>query len=473
MSADSQLVSATMEQSKEVSSSFARKTLYSAETLDAEDVLADYRSQFSLINGGETIYLCSHSLGLMPRQVPEDVGVHLQKWAKRGVMGHVEEPDPWVRMEDKASFLSLELVGAHDKEIVYMNGLSVNLHLMLSAFYNPQREGRFQILIEEKAFSSDDYVVQTHVERRGYNADAAVVRISPRDGEMLLREEDIVDRIRKLKRTLALVLLPGVQYYTGQVLPIKRICKAAHECGIVVGLDLAHAVGNVELKLHDWDVDFACWCSYKYLCGGPGAVAGVFVHEKHSANRDLKRLGGWWGHERKSRFELGQEFVPQQGAYGFQLSNVPVLSLIPVATSLEIFQQAGMNRIRAKSVLMSTYFDLLVNEMLGSRVSMINSEKMEDRGCQISLRLMGGVSAHAVTMFLEEHGVICDYRHPDVMRIAPSPLYNTFGDIRQCVVMLKKALDSGSQLKAGRSLSDSMLRHGHSQEPNSLAKVQL
>lgn len=426
----------------------ARGTCHlSAEELDAQDALAPFRARFAL---PAPVYLCGHSLGAQPLCARRAVEAHLDKWAAEGVEGHFSgKEDAWATLEDAASAPGCALVGARPGELVYMNSLTVNLHLLMTAFYKPDcAAGRVEVLIEENAFPSDDYAVQTHVKARGVAAESAVVRLSARKGEDLLRVEDILHEIQTRARrgTLALVLLPGVQYLTGQVLPMEAIARACHAADVPLGLDLAHAVGNVPLALHDWGVDFAVWCSYKYLNSGPGSVGGAFVHERHADCARRDRLAGWWGHDRGSRFEMKSQFVPQSGAYGFQVSNPPVLALAPAVASLRLFAEAGgMDALRRKSVALTGWLEKRLVERLPGLVQIITPADPEQRGNQLSFRLTGVErSVREVQVELRTRGIVCDVREPDIMRVAPAPLYNSFADIQQFVSGLADILMSTS-----------------------------
>lgn len=416
-----------------------------AEREDAADPLHHIRYKFS--HPPDTTYLCGNSLGLQPHAARHAVTTELDRWATQGVHAHFSAPTPWVDAEREAAAVMEPIVGARPGEVAVMNSLTLNLHLMLTAFYRPHGN-RVQIMIEDGAFSSDEYAVQTHVRARGLCAEEVIERIGGKDGESVVRDEDVVEAIRKGGREgrLALVLFGGVQYYTGQVFGMKEICEAGREVGVVVGFDLAHAVGNVELRLHDWGADFAVWCCYKYLNGGPGAVAGCFVHGKYM-EKDLKRLGGWWGHERESRFLMGREFVAQKGAAGFQLSNPPILALVGVTAAGRVFEEAGgMGNVRAKSIKLTGFLDKLLREKVGNEVDVVTPAEVENRGAQLSLRLwrvrewMGG-SMRDFNARLERRGVVCDVREPDVLRVAPAPLYNSFRDVARFVEVLKMELD--------------------------------
>jgi kynureninase len=419
-----------------------RLTTQTAEALDAADELAPFRARFAL---PAPVYLCGHSLGPQPNSARAAVLTHLDKWAEQGVSGHFTAQGAWATLEDAASTPGCAIVGAEPGEVVFMNALTVNLHLMMTAFYTPNiAAGRVEVLVEEHAFPSDEYAVQSHLRARGIDPQIAVVRLRPRVGEHLLREESIIDEIfaRAARGSLALVILPGVQYFTGQVLPMANIARACNEVSVPCGLDLAHAVGNIPLSLHDWGVDFAVWCTYKYLNSGPGAVAGAFVHAKHGDCTSKNRLGGWWGQERETRFAMGPDFIPQTGAYGFQISNPPILALAPVIASLELFAEAGgMHVLRKKSVLLTNFLQQQLLERLGSDIEIVSPSESSRRGCQLSIRLRCAPhAAKAVQAELRTRGIVCDVREPDVMRVAPIPLYNSFGDVAVFVAALADIL---------------------------------
>lgn len=416
---------------------------------DAADPLAVFRSRFAL---PAPVYLCGHSLGAQPADARAAVVAHLDKWAAEGVDGHFGgSAASWATLEDAATRPSLALVGAEDGEVVYMNSLTVNLHLLMTAFYKPDVEaGRVEVLIEERAFPSDDYAVQSHVQARGVDPATAIVRAAPRAGERLLREEDLVGEVRRRAAagTLALVMLPGVQYVTGQVLPMAALARVCREVNVPFGVDLAHAVGNVPLRLHEWGVDFAVWCTYKYLNSGPGAVGGAFVHNKHGDCAELSRLGGWWGHDRSSRFAMGAEFVPQPGAYGFQLSNPPVLALAPVIASLELFVEVGgVEELRRKSLQLTGFLEEgLCGTTLADAVEIVSPREPKQRGNQLSIRLRSSKpTVRDVQSKLRALGIVCDVREPDILRVAPAPLYNSFADVAAFVDALGATLREGAE----------------------------
>lgn len=415
-----------------------------AERLDDQDELRKMRGEFVLPAG--RVYLCGQSLGPLPRAALAAVEAHLEKWGSSAVDGHFSEPEAWATLEEEASLLSMDVVGAkHAHEVAIMNSLTVNLHLLLTAFYQPHG-ARDVVLVEENAFSSDEYALQTHLHTRGIDADSAIIRLRPRLGETLLRNADILNMIRDLHKTgrLALVLFPGVQFYTGQVFPMAEVSKLCQELGIPLGLDLAHAVGNIPLYLHDWGVDFAVWCNYKYLNSGPGAVGGAFVHTRH-AHAPLRRLGGWWGHDRRSRFCMPRVFEPQAGARGLQLSNPPVLAMAPVTASLRVLRAAGgVSVTRRKSIALTAFLQRALHARLPHRVDITSPLHTSERGAQLSLRFIATpereLSATQVNNALAECNIICDVREPDVIRVAPAPLFNSFHDVCLFVCTLEHVL---------------------------------
>ena len=412
-----------------------------AAAADAADSLAAFRGRFRLPlapDGRPSIYLCGHSLGPMPVDATARVEDVLRPWAELAVRGHHQGPAPWLDFHAPFAAPLAALVGAHPAEVVAMNTLTVNLHLLLVSFYRPT-PGRFRILIERGAFPSDRHAVVSQLRFHGLAESTALTEVAPQDGEALLRTADLVAAIEAAGDSLALVLLPGVQYRTGQALEVAAITRATRAVGAASGWDLAHAIGNVPLALHDSGADFAVWCHYKYLCAGPGAVGGAFVHERHGDGRGLPRFAGWWGHDVASRFEMGPEFVPSPGAAGWQVSNPPLLSLAPLAASLALFEAAGAARLRAKSLALTAFARRLIEARCGGRVEILTPVADAERGCQLSLRIAGG-AGRAVFASLTTAGVIGDWREPDVLRLAPAPLYNTFGEVERAVSLLAQAL---------------------------------
>jgi kynureninase len=413
-----------------------------AEQQDAADPLAHLRAEFLIPrhDGEESSYLCGHSLGLQPRGVARVINEELQHWAELAVEGHFASSRPWLPYHEQLTSSLAKLAGAQPLEVVAMNSLTVNLHLMLTSFYRP-RPGRDAILIEQRAFSSDQYAVASQIHQRGFDPSTALIEIGPRAGEDVIRTEDICALIEREGSRIATVLLGGVQYLTGQRFDMETITRCAHQHGCTVGFDLAHAIGNVPLRLHDWDVDFAVWCSYKYLNAGPGAIGGCFVHERHARAFDLPRLAGWWGHDKRSRFQMPAKFQPIPGAEGWQLSNPPILATAPLLASLPLFEAAGLDRLREKSLKLTGYLEALLRARLAAALSIITPSDPEARGCQLSIRLhRPAAEARAAFDSLVSQGVFCDWREPDVIRVAPVPLYNSFMDVWRFVAALERAL---------------------------------
>ncbi|MEA3196754.1 MAG: kynureninase, partial [Gammaproteobacteria bacterium] len=366
-------------------------TLDAAEALaqDAADPLASFAGQFHHPadgSGKRFVYLCGHSLGLQPKSAARYIEQELKDWQHLGVLGHHVAERPWIRYHEQAAAPLAALVGAHESEVVAMNSLTVNLHLMMVSFFRPH-SGRNRVLIEKSAFPSDRYAIVSQLAFHGLNEAEHLIEIEPRPGERTLRTDDVIRRIEQEGAALALVLLPSVQYLTGQSLDLPPVIDAARRSGAVVGLDLAHGIGNTLLNLHEWNVDFAVWCSYKYLNAGPGAIGGCFVHERHARRVDLPRFAGWWGHDAARRFEMAPEFSPIPGAQGWQVSNPPVFSAAPLLASLEIFQRAGMRRLREKSIALTAYLQRLVEARLPGLVDIITPRAASERGCQLSLRI--------------------------------------------------------------------------------------
>jgi kynureninase len=374
-------------------------------------------------SGGPCIYLTGNSLGLMPRATPAAIEQELDDWKALGVEAHLSGRTPWFSYHEVFREMGARLVGGRTGEVVMMNSLTVNLHLLMVSFYRPTAR-RYRVMVEDSLFPSDSYAVASQAALHGLDPAEAVIRLKPRRGEQTLRTDDILAAIRDHRDSLALVMLGGVNYLTGQWFEMGPITAAGHDAGAAVGWDLAHAAGNVPLRLHDWDVDFAAWCSYKYLNAGPGAVAGAFVHERHASRPDLPRLAGWWGNDPGSRFQMSPEFVPRPGADGWQLSNPPILAMAPLKVSLAIFDRIGMEALRDKSLRLTGYLESLLREIPG--VSIITPTDPAQRGCALSLRFRG--DARAVLDGLKSEGIIGDFREPDTLRAAPVPLYNTFQD---------------------------------------------
>jgi kynureninase len=412
---------------------------------DAADPLSGFAAEFHHPRdaaGRRLVYLCGHSLGLQAKSAAEYVEQELADWRHMAVLGHHAARRPWIAYHELAAAPLAALAGAIESEVIAMNSLTVNLHLMLISFFRPDAP-RNCVLIEKSAFSSDRYAIVSQLEFHGLNAAQHLIEVEPRAGARHLRTADLIDRIGREAPRLALVLLPGVQYLTGQSLELGPVIDAARRAGATVGLDLAHSIGNTLLNLHDWHADFAVWCSYKYLNAGPGAVGGCFVHERHARRFDLPRLAGWWGHDKSTRFEMGPEFRPMAGAEGWQISNPPVLSTAPLLASLDIFRRAGLNQLREKSISLTAYFHRLITGLLPGLVDIITPEAAAERGCQLSLRLaLPAFEAKRCHDRLTAAGIIGDWREPDILRLAPAPLYNSYGDVYRAVEALARAVRS-------------------------------
>ncbi len=412
---------------------------------DARDPLAAFAGEFHHpcdAAGRRLIYLCGHSLGLQSKSTAAFVEQELTDWRRLAVLGHHAAKRPWIGYHERAAAGLGALAGAGESEVVAMNSLTVNLHLMMVSFFRPDGE-RNRVLIEKSAFPSDRYAIVSQLGFHGLDAQQHLVEVEPRAGDRILRTEDLVARVEREGRRLALVLLPGVQYLTGQALELEPLIAAARRVGANAGLDLAHAIGNVPLRLHDWSADFAVWCSYKYLNAGPGAIGGCFVHERHSRRRDLPRFAGWWGHTKSTRFEMAPDFTPIEGAEGWQISNPPVLSAAPLLASLEVFQRAGLARLREKSIALTAYLRGLLEELLPQTVEIITPTAAHEHGCQQSLRLaLPAQEAKRCHERLTAAGVIGDWREPDILRLAPVPLYNSYHDVFTAVDALARAVRS-------------------------------
>jgi kynureninase len=412
---------------------------------DASDPLASFAAEFHHPfddSGRRLVYLCGHSLGLQPKAAAHYVEQELKDWQRLGVLGHHVAGRPWIRYHEEAAAPLAALVGAEPGEVVAMNSLTVNLHLMMVSFFRPGSR-RNRVLIEKSAFPSDRYAIVSQLAFHGLSAAEHLIEVEPRPGERTLRTEDVIQRIEREGSALALVLLPSVQYLTGQLLELAPVIGAARRAGAVVGLDLAHGIGNTLSNLHDWNVDFAVWCSYKYLNAGPGAIGGCFVHGRHAQHVDLPRFTGWWGHDPALRFEMGPEFNPMAGAQGWQISNPPVLSAAPLLASLDIFQRAGIRRLREKSVALTGFLQRLIETSLPGLVDIITPSAADARGCQLSLRIARPpAAAKRCHDLLTAAGVVADWREPDVLRLAPIPLYNSYSDVAAAVDALSRAVNS-------------------------------
>ncbi len=447
---------------------------------DANDELGQFRSRFHFpktVNGDEAIYLTGNSLGLQPKSVRGYIEQELKDWETLGVKGHLHAKNPWLPYHELLTKQMSRVVGAKPIETVVMNSLTTNLHLLMVSFYRPS-SSRYKIIIEKGAFPSDQYAVESQLRFHDFGSEPpalaggltravgtqedytaglqpprprnaatsplevgelrALIELSPREGESTLRTDDILETIKREGDSIALILLGGVNYYTGQAFEMQAITDAGHRAGAVVGFDLAHAAGNIELSLHDWNVDFAAWCSYKYLNAGPGAVGGAFVHERHATNIELPRFAGWWGHDKETRFQMGPNFKPIPGAEGWQLSNPPILQMAALRASLEIFEEAGMKALTAKSRKLTGYLEFLLSEIHDERISIITPADPNERGCQLSICVKD--ADKSLFQRITDSGVIADWREPDVIRVAPVPLYNSFKDVLSFVVILKNCL---------------------------------
>ena len=404
------------------------KTKSFSRQLDKQDAIKGCRKLFHYPKDGqgkELIYFCGNSLGLQPKKVSSYIEKELSIWAAKGVLGQDER---WISYHEKLQGTTSRLVGALESEVVVMNALTVNIHLLLVSFYQPI-EGRYKIIIEKDAFPSDRYAVESQIKFHGQNPSLVIVELCPREGEKILREDDILSAINEHGDDLALVYLGGVNYYTGQALNMKDIAKAARDVGAKVGFNLAHSVGNLPMSLHDWGIDFSAWCTYKYLCAGPGSPSGVFIHERHH-DWSGPRFQGWWGHNKSSRFEMPLVFDPILTAEGWQISNAPVLGMAPLIASMEIYDKVGIDTLRMKGKMMSFYLEYLIRKYLDN-VDIITPK---NRGCQLSAVIPNGKD---VFRDISKQGVVCDWRSPDVIRIAPHPLFNTYAEIFKFVEILK------------------------------------
>ena len=398
-----------------------------AKTQDQLDTLHSFRERFLFPqhNGKNTVYFCGNSLGLQSSGVKYLMNAELDDWAKYGVDGHLEARNPWLSYHSLFSESLRKIVGAQKEEVVAMNTLTVNLHLLLISFYRP-KDGRYKIIMEAGAFPSDQYAIETQVRMYGYEPADAIIEIAPRAGEHTINSEDIYTAIAQAGNELAVVLFGGVNYYTGQLFDMKAITAAAHKVGAYCGFDLAHAVGNIPMNLHDWEVDFACWCSYKYLNSGPGGVGGAYVHEKHGNNPEFFRLAGWWGNDESTRFLMKKGFFPQKGVASWQMSNAPVFNMVAHRASLDLFDKAGMAALREKSLRMTAYLESLLSQLMHLSFEIITPKDPMQRGAQLSL--LFAERGKEVFAALTENGVIADWREPNVIRIAPVPMYNNFED---------------------------------------------
>lgn len=416
-----------------------------AQSLDAQDELRKYRDEFHFphVNGKQVIYFTGNSLGLQPKRTKTYVDEVMNDWANLAVEGHFYSDKPWWDYQERFAVPLSDIVGAKPAEVGVMNTLTVNLHLLMVSFYNPTPQ-KYKIICEEKAFPSDQYMFQSQVKFHGYDPKDAIVEIKRREGEANIRLEDILAKIEEVGNELALVLIGGVNYYTGQVFDMKTITAAGQKYGAYVGWDLAHAAGNIKLELHDWNVDFAAWCSYKYMNSGPGNASGFFVHEKHHNDKELKRFAGWYGHNKERRFKMEPDFDPVHGADGWQISNLPILSLAPYLASVEMFAEVGMDKLIAKRNLITSYLEFVLHEidkeLEGADFEILTPANQEERGCQLSVYLHG--QGRELFDRLMKNGVITDWREPNVIRLAPAPFYCSFEDMYEFGQILKELISN-------------------------------
>lgn len=414
-----------------------------AQELDQNDPLAKFRAKFHFptFHENQVVYFTGNSLGLQPKQTKDYILQELSDWAKWGVEGHFDAKNPWYSYHELLTDKASKIVGAKNKEVVITHSLTTNLHLLMVSFYRPSK-ARYKILCEAKAFPSDQYALESQVKFHGFDPKDAIIEVYPREGEHLIREEDIYSILAERGEEIALVMFGGVNYYTGQLFDMQQITKAGHDVGAVVGFDLAHAAGNCALSLHDWNVDFAAWCTYKYLNSSPGGVSGIFVHEKHAKNAELPRFAGWWGHDKSTRFLMEPGFQPMEGAEGWQLSNAPVLAMAAHLASLAIFDEAGMEAISKKRDVLTAYLEFIINEV-SKEVPDVNFEIItpsiiEKRGAQLSILVHG--QGKELFDKISAQGVVADWREPNVIRIAPAPLYNSFEDVYRFGEILKNSI---------------------------------
>lgn len=418
-------------------------TLEFARAQDAADPLRSYREQFHFPTLGteQLVYFTGHSLGLQPKGVRAAVSLELDEWAKYGVEGHFHGTNPWYSYHEMLTPPMAAIVGAVESEVVCMNSLTTNIHLLFVSFYRPTKQ-RYKIISEARMFPSDRYLLETQTQFHGFCPDEAIIEVAPRDGERLIRHEDILAAIDAHADELAMVFFGGVNYFTGQVFDMPELTQAAHSAGAVAGFDLAHAAGNIPLSLHDWGVDFAAWCSYKYLNSSPGNVGGIFVHERHGSNFELPRFGGWWGHDKATRFQMQNGFQPMPGAEGWQLSNAPVLGMAAMKASLEVFAEAGMQALRKKSEKLTSYLEFTIDGLAAdfpdARISMITPRDPSQRGCQLSMDIAGRERKLFDAMIAA--GIIADFREPCIIRVAPVPLYNSFEDVHTFGRVMRRLL---------------------------------
>ncbi|RAJ10588.1 kynureninase [Chitinophaga skermanii] len=403
-------------------------TLSFAQQEDGKDELSKFKQEFYFPqrNGKDAIYFCGNSLGLQPKTVEAAIAQELRDWQDCAVEGYWKAKNPWLFYQTSMRPVLAEIMGAKEMEISVMNTLTVNLHFMMLSFYRPTKT-RYKVLMEAGAFPSDQYAVETQVRHHGFDPNTAIIEISPRPGEHLLRTEDILQIINEHNESIAVILLGGINYYTGQLYDIATITAAAHKVGAMAGFDLAHVAGNVPMELHKWNVDFAVWCSYKYLNGGPGAVGGAYVNEKHAADREYPRLGGWWGNEESTRFKMEKGFIPKAAAEGWQMSTAQVFNMVSLKASLELFKAAGIQKLKEKSVRLTNYLEFLLQQVKGINFEIITPKNCNERGAQLSL--LFNEAGKEIHQQLTDAGIIVDWREPGVIRVAPTPMYNSYEDV--------------------------------------------
>src|SRR5690554_1445263 len=418
-----------------------QNTLEYAKTQDANDPLASFRKKFHIpvdSSGKEVIYLCGNSLGLQPKVTSDYIKYELDSWSNFGVDGHTEGKYPWLPYHEFLTENMAKIVGAKPSEVVVMNTLTTNLHLMMVSFYNPTKT-KYKIVVESDAFPSDKYAMESQLKFHGIDPKEGLVFWKPRKGEELCRFEDLEEIMKNQGDEIALLMIGSTNYYTGQSFPLKKITELGHKYNCMVGFDLAHGAGNIQPNLHETGADFAVWCSYKYLNSGPGSLGGCFVHERHANNKKLNQFAGWWGHNKKTRFNMRHEFDALPGAEGWQLSNPPILSMAAIRASLDTFAEAGFENLRKKSISLTGFLEFLLDEMNNDAINVITPRNAEERGCQLSIQVKNAdKSLHTK---LTQAGVVSDWREPDVIRIAPTPLYNSFEDVFLFSEKLKKVLD--------------------------------
>ncbi|MBG7613605.1 kynureninase [Polaribacter sp. BAL334] len=423
-----------------------QNSLAFAKQLDAQDVLSHLRNQFHIpkdINGNEWLYFTGNSLGLQPKSTENYILQELKDWANLGVEGHFEAKRPWLNYHEFLTEKMAKIVGAKPIEVVVMNTLTTNLHLLMVSFYQPTKT-KYKIVIESDAFPSDKYAVESQLKFHGFDAQEGLILWKPREGEDLLRMDDLEQIIENQGNEIAMLLIGGVNYYTGQFLDLKRIATIGHSKNCLVGIDLAHGVGNIQPNLHESGVDFAAWCTYKYLNSGPGSLAGIFVHEKHSKNKELPRFSGWWNHNKKTRFNMRITFDVIEGAEGWQLSNPPILSMAAILASLDLFEEVGMDALREKSEKLTGFFEFLIQQIETDKIKIITPSNPNERGCQISIQIKD--ANKSLHQQLLAKNVITDWREPNVIRCAPVPMYNSFEDVYRMVESLSSILSKGKEV---------------------------